>query len=395
MLGVPDAQQGDVAGTLVFWHEVVIIALVGLFGALSDRMGRRRIYSFGFATMAIAYFMFPYAESVGELTGMRMFFAIGAAAVTAMLATVLADYPSERARGVATGLNGVVLGLGIMLIVFVLSKLPIWFKAAGYTPQDAGQMTFWITCGLSLIAAVVVLLGLKAGVPSTVEEKKGILTLAKEGLSEAKNPKLALSYGAAFVSRGDLAVVGTFLSLWIMQDLIGQGLSSEEAFKKAGMIFGICQGAALFWAPVIGIIADKISRVGAVVLGLFLAAIGYGSMGFVDDVTGPGMLIAASLMGIGEISGVIASQALVAQEAPVRIRGSVVGMFGFFGAIGILIATKTGGVLFDAIHPSAPFVLMGVINALIFVWGLWVMMGEKKGAETPVRDPGVPATYSA
>ena len=89
------------------------------------------------------------------------------------------------------------------------------------------------------------------------------------------------------------------------------------------------------------------------------------------------MFIAVSLVGVGEISGVIASQALVAQEAPIRIRGSILGVFGFFGAVGILIATKVGGVIFDSIAPSAPFVMMGAINAVIFVWGVWVMLKDK------------------
>ena len=70
-------------------------------------------------------------------------------------------------------------------------------------------------------------------------------------------------------------------------------------------------------------------------------------------------------------------------------------MFGFFGAIGILVATKTGGVLFDAIHPSAPFVLMGVINGLIFVWGVWVWLSAERGAEPTVDEPTIIAPHSA
>ena len=90
-------------------------------------------------------------------------------------------------------------------------------------------------------------------------------------------------------------------------------------------------------------------------------------------------------VGIGEISGVIASQALIGEQAPAATRGSVVGVFGFFGAIGILIATKAGGHLFDSIHPSAPFVLMGVINAVIFLWALAVTWSEKRKAASADR----------
>ena len=113
-------------------------------------------------------------------------------------------------------------------------------------------------------------------------------------------------------------------------------------------------------------------------IALFLAAFGYISLGFVDDPASTAMIIACVFVGIGEISGVIASQALIGEQAPAAHRGAVIGVFGFFGAIGILLATKIGGHLFDQVHPSAPFVAIGIVNGLVFIAAMVVRSGKQK-----------------
>ncbi len=53
-------------------------------------------------------------------------------------------------------------------------------------------------------------------------------------------------------------------------------------------------------------------------------------------------------------------------------RGSVVGMFNTFGAIGILFGTAVGGRLYDSIGPHAVFVMVGGLSLLVVCYGLWV-----------------------
>ncbi len=59
------------------------------------------------------------------------------------------------------------------------------------------------------------MLGIKGGIVSQTAEKTSFVSLAKEGLFAAKHPAILLAYLAAFVSRGDLALVGSFLTLWL------------------------------------------------------------------------------------------------------------------------------------------------------------------------------------
>ncbi len=373
LLHVPPGQQGRVSGNLAFLSELVIIACIGFAGALSDRVGRRPIYAAGFLVLAVGYAAYPFASSVGELMVFRAVFAVGAACVAAMLATVLADYPVEADRGKATGAMGIMNGLGIIIMLFGLVKLPHVLTGRGVSAIDAGRITYLLAAGLCVIAAIIVARGLARGrAAGTAHERRALVPLLREGLAAGRDPGVALAYGAAFVSRGDLVVVGTFLTLWVQRHGAAEGLSTTKTLALGGMIAGISQTAAFLWAPVIGHLADRMNRVSALALALALATVGYSSLGLVDDPTGAAMIIGVCVVGVGEISALIASQVLIAQQAPSGTRGSVMGIFGLFGALGILLATKLGGHLFDQVHPSAPFVLMGGLNFVLLGWALAV-----------------------
>ena len=80
----------------------------------------------------------------------------------------------------------------------------------------------------------------------------------------------------------------------------------------------------------------------------------------------------AVLLGLGEISTIIAGNALIGQNAPAAVRGAVLGSFALCGAFGILVATSVGGRLFDLWMPGGPFVQMGIINAVVLAGAFYV-----------------------
>jgi MFS family permease len=104
-----------------------------------------------------------------------------------------------------------------------------------------------------------------------------------------------------------------------------------------------------------------------------MAAIGYGAIGLVSDPYDMKIMLPATFMlGIGEISAIVAGNALIGQEAPPRIRGAAIGVFGLVGTLGILFATFIGGQLFDRFGYGAPFTMMAGVNAVIFIWAMLV-----------------------
>ena len=382
ILGIPLEQQGQLSGDLVLFAEIIVILLISPLGVLADRIGRRPIYAAGFFFLFLGYMLYPTAQSTEELIIYRMVFAVGVACNTAMIATVQADYPQDPWRGRLIGVCGLLQGLGIVLVVFVGSRLPEIYANAGADSVLAGQFAFWTYAVICIINSVIIRFGLKGGTPVVRREKGPVIEKFKIGIAAGRNPRVALAYIAAGVSRGDLTVVSTFFSLWLVQAGIANGYTAAEALAEGGKFFGIVQIVALLWAPCAGIIIDKFNRVTALCIAMGLAAVGYLSLGAIADPTQNIMYLAAIILGMGEVNAVLASQALIAQEAPKQHRGAIIGVFGLFGALGILVAAKFGGYLFDVWMPAGPFVMMGIANAMLLCIALFV----RYVAGTPVSE---------
>lgn len=371
-LGIPEGEQGVVSGDLAFWGEVIIILMVGVWGTWSDRIGRRPIMMLGFLIMAAGVLMYPRAESFAGLLLARLVFACGAAAVSVMMVTLIADYVADKSRGTASGMMGFFNGVGAMITAMVLLGLPKIFADAGQTPVQAGHSTYWVVFALTVATCVVMWFGL-AKQKGRVERRESLLTQAREGLLAAKDSGIALAYGASFVARGNLVILGTFLALWLANyGTVELGMSRADAVAKAAPVIAIAYGGALLAAPLWGFLADRVHRVTALCATLFLAFLGYGGTWLIDNPFGAGMIVCCVLIGTSEVGCIVTSSVLIAQQSPQRIRGSVIGLFNLFGAVGILVASKVGGVLFDDWREAAPFILFGCLALVVLFWGLAV-----------------------
>ena len=372
-LHIPEGEQGVVSGNLSFWGEVVIIVMVGVWGTLSDRIGRRPVMALGYLIMSAGVLGFPHATTYEGLLLVRLAFAAGAAAYSVMLVTLIADYVSDDSRGRATGFMGVFNGLGALITVMLVLRLPKMFQDSGQTPIEAGFSTYWIIGGLTLVTAVLMWLGLRAREMEPREKQKPMLQQAREGLLAARDHGIALAYGASFVARGNLAIVGTFFTLWLANyGTLEMGISRADAMARAGIVIAIAQSAALFSAPLFGILTDRINRVTALNITLLLAFLGYGGTWLVTDPFGIGMIVCAILIGMSEVGCIITSSVLIAQQSPERVRGAVIGVFNLSGAVGIMVASKVGGILFDSWREAAPFILFGLFALIVLIWGLSV-----------------------
>ncbi|WP_428821008.1 MFS transporter [Microbulbifer sp. MCCC 1A16149] len=384
-LGIPQERHGMVSGLLNFWAEIAIIIAVAIFGPLSDRFGRRPVTGLGFLLMSAGIALYPHATTIGELLAMRLAYAVGLAAVTTTIVALVADYVQDESRGRATGLQGVMNGVGAMICVFLLLQLPAILQRGGATAHEAGIQTYSLVAAISFVTGLLMLIGLKPGARAPSEHSESLLVIARNGLHAARDPRIALAYGASFVARGNLMIVGTFFTLWVTNyGTAEMGMSRADALARAGMIVGIAQGCALLGAPLFGIMADKITRVRALIIALLISAIGYGSTIFITDPFTPGMILCAVLIGLGEIGCIITSGVLVAQQAPESHRGAVIGFFTLSGAVGILVASVVGGYLFDAWRASGPFVFFSIVAALVLVWAIIL---ERRTAGREAQSP--------
>jgi len=376
-LQMPMAVQGDFTGNLYVLTEVITLALTIPLGVLSDRIGRKKIFSFGFLIITAGLMVMPLSTTGAELMIWRALVAVGVACCVTMTASLNADYPQESSRGKLIAISGIFSALGIVIISSaILARLPDFFMGNEVDAITAGRYTYWTAAACGVLASIVALLGLKDIGKHHEDEKPPLSQMFREGMAEIrKRPRLSLACGATFVARGDLTVLAAFFALWLVAVGTGAGMTSAEAQAKAGMLFGITQLAVPLFLPIVGIITDRIDRVTALVLAMGLAAVGYTALGIVPDpINSPWIYVAGLLTGMGEAAVIVTGPVLVGQESPKKVRGSIIGVVAFFGAIGVLVNVKVSGVIFDSISYQSPFLYMGVLNALIALWALAVRL---------------------
>ena len=271
--------------------------------------------------------------------------AAGVAGATGMLGTITHDYPLDQSRGKMIAVSSIMIVLGSLFVADVFRRLPEIFKERGFDGITSGQYTFWIAAASIAFCCVLLRLGLKGGTPANPEERPPLKVLVKSGLKHARNPRIALAYASAFVGRSDLGILGTFSVLWGTRAGLDQGMGNAEAIRSGTLLFIWASLAAGLWSYFIGLIIDRFNRVTSMGIGAGLAAIGFSAMGFVDDPLSRGAIPFVVLLGVGQVSCFACAQALIGQEAPMKERGAVLGMFGLSGAVGIIIATGVGGLV--------------------------------------------------
>ncbi len=392
ILKIPPNEQGSLTGTLLVVQELVVILLVGVAGALSDRVGRPPVFATGFLLLALGYCLYPLAsgdlETVRwELVFFRLFIASGVACVNVMLSSVANDYPVDRTRAKTIAAVFIFNGVGIASLPRLVGGLPQMFIERGIDPVWAGRYAYWCLAGICVMLALVLLWGLKPGAMTKSKEREPLLATLKVGLAAARMPRVALGYAAAFVSRADLAVVSQFLTLWLVQEGMAQGMTPAEATVKATTFYIVIQAFALPWAVVFGILLDKIDRVKGLMIGMGVAFVGYASLGLLENPLSVGMYVAAAFVGAGEMSSNISATSLIGKEAPERGRGAVLGLFSLFGAVGIMVVGVVGGWLFDNWKPVGPFLYMAGSNAFMVLAAVLVFVATRRASGNRAGNP--------
>ncbi|MEU9886288.1 MFS transporter [Sphaerisporangium sp. NPDC051011] len=392
ILGVPESSQGTTVGVLGFAAELAMILSLAWYGALADRFGRRLIVTAGMLLCAAGTALFPFAGNTAVLIALRVVFGLGVAALNAMLSTIAIDYVRTRSRGKSYGLTGVFSGVGAVIAVLVLVKLPRTLEGSGLSPVAATRLAFLLVAAGILLVAGLLWLTLSSVKVSETAERTPLPRLVREGVALARDPGVALSYAASFVARADLAIVVSFMTLWISDYATSErGMTSAEALAKAGAVVGVSQTVALLCAPVFGWLGDRMPRQNLVVLAQALAAVAYLSTLLVEDPLGGGMMLVAVLIGVGEIAGITTAGPLLAQQVPAEVRGAAFGVHTLCGAAGIMIISALGGVLYDTWRPAGPFVVAGVAGLLVAALGLVVRRRVVPRAEADLAREAMPA----
>ncbi|MFU1795045.1 MFS transporter [Paenibacillus azoreducens] len=96
-------------------YLISLSSTIIIFGRISDRVGRMKVYSIGLAVFAIASILCGSAFSAPQLIIFRGLQGIGAAMLQATSAAMITTYIAKERQGAALGTLGMILGLGNVL----------------------------------------------------------------------------------------------------------------------------------------------------------------------------------------------------------------------------------------------------------------------------------------
>ena len=382
---------------IIIGYLVVIAAVLLTFGRLADMIGRKPIFLTGLVVFILGSALSGLAPSLLLLILARLFQGIGAALIFSVnVAMITSTFPS-RERGLALGLNAVVISLGVAAgptIGGIITQFLTW------------RWIFYVNVPICLLVLNAAFYFYSEQKPQRDQKERFDLigaTVLAIGLAALT---LGLSFGQewGWLSTGTLTAlgisllmlsVGVYVEAHVEHPIVNLGLVTNRVFAFANISFILCMMALFapgfllpFYfeqlrgfsiiqtglmmtplplmlaivAPVSGSLADRwgsrwLSPVGLAIacFGLFLvsqinaqssgldiiwrlAIIGIGQ-GLFQSPNTRTMMGAASRNAQGEASGLLATGRVIGQSMSVALIGTVFAAFGG-AAAGTLLSSS-------------------------------------------------------
>ncbi len=192
--------RGATAATLGFALGIYGLSQALLqipYGLLSDRFGRKPLITLGLIIFALGSVVAATSDSVwGLILGRGL---QGAGAIASVIMALVADSTDEQNRTKAMAMLGVSIGIAFAMALILGPIVTGWWGLSG---------VFWLTCGLSL-SALVILWVLVPPVPLVVAQRDTLpaIGMLKRTLSEMELLRLNLGIFALHFSLMAMFVV--------------------------------------------------------------------------------------------------------------------------------------------------------------------------------------------
>lgn len=314
------------------------VAFAGIWGAASDRAGRRVPFIVGGALVGSGLYaalaILPAVASVSFGTVLLLRALQGAATIAAFSLSMTMLMDLSGGHGKNMGAAGIAIGSGTAL------GAPLGGQLYGVSPT----LPLAVASALLLVVALLALL-----VPDRAPAGDGgRLRRAARRLGET--PALSIPYAFGFIDRltaGFFALVGT--------------LYFREAFALTPGETGLV--LALFFAPFallqypFGVLSDSVGRTAPIVVGSALYGLAVVGVGLAPtiELAGAGMVV------VGVIGALMApaTMALVTDLVDERGRATAMAGFNAAGSLGFLAGILVGGFVAGEFGYLAAFVVAG------------------------------------
>ena len=170
-----------------------------------------------------------------------------------------------------------------------------------------------------------------------------------------------------------------FLVLWLTS-FADEGLITEARSKELYQRLILTSVAfSILLAPLFGSISDRLpSRIVIPVAFTIRGICGYSFL-FMDNPESLFSIVFIVVLIVSTLLEGISLEVLFLRGLPNQIRGTMIGVYSFFGHIGILLFLLVGGQMFDKIGKNSPFVFLAIMDTIVVLVALiMVCMGKLK-----------------
>lgn len=378
----------------VIAYSLTMIGLVPTLGRLSDVLGRKRLYLLGLVTFGAASILAGRSERIQMLIAARVVQAVGGALITSNTLAILTDVFPAGKRGVAMGLQSILIGggaaigpvLGGFLVTSFGWQAIFWVNvpvslvastvAARVLPaqhaRDAAQAIDWGGAALLLVGLVSLLTGVTRGpqwgwgsLQVVGAALGGVVVLGafawRQRVARAPIVRPALFRIRAFASGQAAGFLGTMSLVTMVFTLpfYWQGLRGETAQATGLFMLPIPLGIMCL-SPVAGRLSDKLGARGLATFGLTLVASGAWLLSRVDAETPVAdVLWRVAVVGVGLGCFLAPNNSAIMSAVPEGERGVASGLLALFRFLGQSSGIVTAGTLLG--HFTSP----GELGALL------------------------------
>lgn len=354
---VIDRLGGTAADASLFFtvEMLAYILFAPIWGLVSDRWGRRKpLVVLGFLLSAPLYASYAYAPSVAVLLALRFLQGAITIAGWSTLMALVVDQAGAARRGLAMGVMGGALSLGVSFGV------PI----GGYLARDHGAVA-----PLSIAALLFLAIGLGSLALAESRRLEHQPTLSEITAALAGQPRLLLPYLFYFVDR---YTVGFFVVLFPLY--LGSLGVADPAVKGRYLAVFLLPFALL--QPLAGRLAERIGPFlpligGSAAYGLLLCVVGYAGLTALWWV----------MLGLGVLAALMFTPTLLlaAQVASPETRASAMGGFNLAGSLGFALGPVVGAWAYQARGYGFAFVVAGGLEVLCALVGAMLVRRWLRG----------------
>ncbi|MCR5260380.1 MAG: MFS transporter [Candidatus Gastranaerophilales bacterium] len=100
---------------VVMSYNLLVVSLLLICGKLADKIGLKKLFTFGFVVFTISSLLCAFSQNLGQLIVSRIIQGIGASVLYALPQAIIGKFLPKEQRGMGFGMSASAAALGIML----------------------------------------------------------------------------------------------------------------------------------------------------------------------------------------------------------------------------------------------------------------------------------------